>query len=182
MLFEKKKRFIEGVQLISSNLTDDEFEVALKEFGSEYDPSSWSQIERLSLEENVLISKTILYIAQRLKIFLLSPVKLHSDLSELGFSPEKAEIIVKSYSESNRKIMCNLSAGELENNAELAWEIKTTMMDETTPKCKKPAARITIKNNVQVITLEGLNHSDLSALFEDLEIIQKELDAFSANK
>lgn len=183
MWYEKKKRFIEGIK-ITSKLTDDQFEVALKKFYEMSDPINLSPIDvdGISLEESVLISKTLLYIVQRLNLFLLSPVKLQSDLTNLGFTAEKTEIIVKAYSESNRSIMKNLATAELENNADVSWDIKTTLMDEVNLKCKKPVARISLKTNIQDLTLEDLNHSDLLALFDDFEVIQKELDILSTNK
>lgn len=183
MWYEKKRRFIEGIK-ISSKLTDEQFEIALKEFYTTNDPTNISPIDvgGISLEESVLISKTLLYIVQRLSLFLLSPVRLQSDLSDLGFTPEKTEIIVKAYSECNRNIIQNLDTVKLESNAEVSWEIKTTLMDEVSSKCKKPAARISLKTSIQELILDDLNYSDLSALFDDFETIQRELDVLAANK
>lgn len=154
---------------------------------SEDDLTCLSQLEtvyddKISREESLLINKTLLYIVQRLNLFLMSPTRLQSDLADLGFTAEKSEIIVKLYWESNRNIIKNLKTEESPESVDVGWTIKTTLVDETSSRCKKHVARVCLKTNDQEVILEDLDHSALGSLFDKFETIQKELDVLSANK
>lgn len=190
MWYEKKKKFIEGIRVITAKLSDKQFEANLKKTyecfkASDGDLSLLSldtnYASELTAEEGLLADKTFLYIAQRLDLFLLSPVKLQSDLSDLGFSAEKAEILVKLYSESTREIVRNLRTEESTED-EVAWVTKLTLVDDTSSRCKKPAVRLSLKTNDQQLTFDNLGRAELGNLFDKFENIQKELDALSANK
>lgn len=182
MWFEKKKKFIEGVTLISSKLSDKQFkEEAAKKFNETDVEFSLIEIEGTSPEESALINKSLLYIVQRLKKYLLSPVRLYSDLNDLGLSQEKSEIIVGIYTQYNRAIMRGLKTDDSsENVTNVAWQIKTTLFDEVNGKMKKPAARLCFEGNNQEMILEDMTHSELSVIFNDFEAIQRELDVLAA--
>lgn len=182
MWYEKKKLFLEGIQLITAKLSDEEFTEALKKYSSEQLDDDFTQIEIKSAtqQENLLISKTFYYLVQRLKLFLLSPNKLQSDLTGLGFSSEKAEIIVKDYSEAARSITKNIGTGDSsETDTNIFYDVKTTL-DETNLRNKKPVARMSFKANDLEMNLDDLDHSQLTSLFNKFENIQKQLDILSA--
>jgi len=188
MWYDKKKKFLEGVKMISEKLSREELEESLKQIMARDEDlipnnliSALNYGSSVTSEERLLICKTLLYISQRLKMFLMSPVKLQSDLSELGLAPEKSEIIVKLYSESNRHIIQNLDT-QNSSESDVSWTIKTTLADEVTNKCKKAVARVCLKSNGQEIILDELNRSSLGQLFDNLETIQRELDILLANK
>lgn len=186
MWYEKKKKFIEGVKLISLNISDTkQFEDALTKYYKSSEDDEFSQLELLSglsHDENLLISKTLFYIAHRLKLFLLSPVKLQSDLTDLGFTAEQAETVVKLYSEASRHITNNIRTEESsENDTSITWEVKTSL-DETNLRHRTPVARLCLKTDNQEMTLEDLNRSQLASLFDKFETIQKELDVISAKR
>lgn len=185
MWYEKKKRFIEGVKLILLKLSDvQQFEEALKKYYNSTDDDEFKQIEvkELTNEQNLLISKTLFYIVQRLKLFLLSPVKLQSDLSDLGFSAEQSECVVKLYSETSRHITNNIRTQETsENDTSITWEVKASL-DESNFRNKKPVTRLNLKADYQEMVFEDMNRSELVNLFDKFETIQKELDVLSAKK
>lgn len=192
MWYEKKKKFIEGIQVISAKLSDDQFEVNLKKIyecfkNSDGDLSLLTQLDtnyanELTAAEGRLADKTFLYIAQRLDLFLLSPVKLQSDLTDLGFTAEKAEILVKLYSGSTREIVRNLRTEESIEGDEVEWMTKMTLSDDTSSRCKKPAVRLSLKTNNQELIFDNLGRAELGNLFDKFENIQKELDALARNK
>ena len=185
MWYEKKKKFIEGVKLISLKLSDlAQFQPVLKKFynSSEDDEFIPIKVEQLTDDENLLVSKTLFYVVQRLKLFLLSPVKLQSDLSDLGFTDEQSDCIVKFYSETSRHITNNIRAEESsENDTTITWEVKSSL-NESNLRNKTPVARLSLKADHQEIIFEDLNHSELSKLFDKFETIQKELDVLSSKK
>lgn len=191
MWYERKKKFIEGIRIIATKLTAETFESNLGKIYASFktsdgDLSLLTQLDtsyngELTSEECRLADKTFLYLAQRLDLFLLSPAKLQSDLTDLGFSSDKAEIVVKLYSESTRDIVRNLQMEESTEN-EVSWTLKMTLADDTSAKCKKPSVRLNLKTNDQELTLENLRRAELGSLFEKFENIQKELDNLTANK
>lgn len=190
MWYEKKKKFIEGIRVISK-LSNKTFEENLKIIHENFKASdgdlsflaqpNTNYENELSAEESRLADKTFLYLAQRLDLFLMSPAKLQSDLTDLGFTAEKAEIIVKLYSESNREIVKNLRMDESDEN-EVSWTLKTTLADDTSSRCKKPSVRLNLKTNNQEVTLDNLGKIELGSLFDKFENIQRELDNLTANK
>lgn len=191
MWYEKKKKFVEGIQVINEKLSNEKFEVNFKKVfdsfkASDGDLGLLAEIDtnygkELSAEETGLADKTFLYLAQRLDLFLLSPVKLQSDLSDLGFTGDKVEILVKLYSESTREIVTNLRIEKSIDN-EVAWVTKTTLADDTISRGKKPKVRLSLKNNDQELTIDNLGRAELGNLFDKFENIQKELDALAVNK
>jgi len=131
----------------------------------------------ITKEERDLILKTIFYLVQRFNLFILSPIKLQSDLNDLGFSQEKAQILIQFYSEASRELIRNLDMSSTgSTDEEVYWDIKTTLSDALNQKCKIPKTTIRLKSSAQEISFEDLNHSDLSKLFDKLEAIQSELD------
>lgn len=190
MWYQKKKKFLEGIQTCLK-LNDEKFNDVICKVYEVYrtcedDLSALTDIEiegmKFSSDERILVLKTIFYIIQRLNLFILSPLKLQNDLNELGFSPEKAQILLKFYSDVSKKIVKNLDVSASSTaEEEVLWEIKTTLSDSTSYKCKVPKAKITLKSQNQELTLDDLNHSELSKLFEKLETIQAELDNLNKN-
>lgn len=181
MWYHRKKKFIEGI-IKCQELSDEDFEKALKqihEITKESDDLSAILELKVSHNESDLILKTIYYLVQRLNLFILSPVKLQSDLNDLGFTLEKSQILIQFYSDVSRSLITNLTTTVDSNEEELFWDIKTTMSDVIHNKCKIPKASIKLKSNSQEIYFEDLNHSELSKLFDKLESIQTELDTLN---
>lgn len=183
MWYEPKKKFLAGVALITGQLSDESFERSLKEYSDLPNSDIVPVIkddDELTPDQRHLASKTLFYIVQRLNVFLLSPIKLQSDLKKLGFSERKTELLIEFYSFSNRGIIQNLKTDEsTEDEIEINWESKSTLHDEMNLKCRKPMARLCVKANNQDFIVEG---SDLLTLFDSFENIQRELDALSASK
>lgn len=193
MWYERKKKFVEGVQVIAKNLSPDQLEGNLRTIQERFedfdgDLSLLAQLEtdlsaNLTPQDVLLVHRTLFYVVQRLKLFLMSPVKLQNDLTDLGFNTDQAEKIVKVYSESTRSLVKDLRMDESEEN-EVVCTIKTTLFDDVSLRCKKPVARLSLNTNSQQLTLDNLNRSELSKLFDKFENIQKELDllAVKTNK
>ena len=179
MWCEKKKKFLEGIVLITDKVKDEQLVECLKNINNE---THKIEIAELSPEQNRLIHKTLLYTVQRFNLFLLSPVKLQSDLTSMGFSQRKSEILTEFYSDSNREIIKNLNLNNPSDTTGVTWDIKTTLLDEANVKCKKSVARLSVQSENQEIILENLKHSELLSLFEDFETIQRELDALPARQ
>lgn len=184
MWYEPKKKFLAGVALLTG-LSDECFERSLKQYPDGTSPSSLEIVpvdeEELTADQRSLVSKTLFYIVQRLNVFLLSPIKLQSDLKNLGFSERKTELFLEFYSLSNREIIRNLKTNDsADEDIEINWESKSVLHDEKNVKCRKPVARLSVKTNHQELIVEG--HSDLMTLFDSFETIQRELDALSASK
>ena len=187
MWYERKKKFVEGIRIISK-LTNKAFEENLKNVHESFkncdgDLSLLTEIDtnyknELKTEETRLADKTFLYLVQRLDLFLISPSKLQNDLSDLGFTAEKTDIVVKFYSESTREIGKNLQMEKSEEN-DVSWTLKTILSDDV-GRCKKPAVRLSLKINDQELTLDNLGRKELSSLFDKFENIQRELDNLEA--
>lgn len=187
MWYQRKKKFLEGIQKCL-NLQDQKFEQIINEIyevfkTNEDNLSTLTEIEIegiSSTEDRILVLKTIFYIIQRFNLFILSPLKLQNDLNELGFTPEKSQILIKFYSEVSREIIKDLDmSASTTAEEEVLYEIKSTLSDAASQKCKIPKAKITLKSQNQVMTFDDLNHSELSKLFDKLEVIQTELDNLS---
>ncbi|XP_070489997.1 COMM domain-containing protein 10 [Chironomus tepperi] len=184
MWYHKKKRFLDGINKCLK-LSDEEFEVTLKKINeiskNSDDLSAILELEikntEVTKEESDLILKTIYYLVQRFNLFILSPIKLQSDLNDLGFSQEKAQILIQFYSEASRALITNLDMSSTgSTDEEVYWDIKTTLSDALNQKCKIPKATIRLKSEAQEISFEDLNHAELSKLFDKIEAIQSELD------
>lgn len=92
--YDPKKKFLAGVVLITGQLSDESFQRSLKEYSDPvHDEIVPVDDEALSPEQRNLVSKTLFYIVQRLNVFLMSPLKLQSDLKKLGFSERKTEMV-----------------------------------------------------------------------------------------
>lgn len=190
MWYQKKKKFLQGIETCLK-LTDEDFQNVITQVYevfkvNEEDLSALTEIEikdeELSGDERILVLKSVFYLVQRLNMFILSPLKLQADLNELGLTPEKAQIILKFYSDISKDIVKNLDINTTTTaEEEVLWEIKTTLSDQTNQKCKIPKAKITLKSQNQELTLDDLNHSQLTKLFDKLEIIQTELDNLNKN-
>lgn len=184
MWYEKKKKFIVGVatcskvdnevfenilsRLYRANLIEDEIKSIAR--------------EHQNTKEIMLIIKTLVYLVQRLHQFILSPSKLQSDLVNLGFSTDQAEIIVRTYSESNRAIISNLTVSEFESH-NVNWAIKTTLVDDTNHKCKKAVAQLSLNSDEGVSLLQDeFDVKSMGKLFSCFEDIQIELDKLQINK
>lgn len=185
MWYQKKKKFMEGVEIASNKMSSEDFDVKLREmhenfknsdgnysFLNEFEISSMS-----SDEERILVCKTLLYLVQRLVIFIISPAKLQNDLADMGFKSDKVEIILKFYSDINREFVTDLCSGNVTSkDSEITWKLNTILSDDDRAKCKKNTAKITIANENDQITLDKLDSETLSKMFNIFEDIQKELD------
>lgn len=177
MWYENKKKFVEGVRLLSTKISDESFEESLTSAFSD----NFTQIDadNLSVDESRLASKTVLYMVQRLKLFLLSPVKLQKDLASLGLSTEKSLVVTRLYSSAAREITNNMKMEDSsENETSIKWEIKTSQ-SEPKFRSKKTLAQLSFKVAQQEIIFEELDISVLKTLFDSFETIQKELDVLS---
>ncbi|KAG5673342.1 hypothetical protein PVAND_003401 [Polypedilum vanderplanki] len=183
MWYHKKKKFLDGIEKCLK-LSDNEFEQLVDKINeiykaSEDDLSALQEVQikndSISNDEKVLILKTIYYLIQRFNIFILSPIKLQSDLNNLGFTSEKSQILGKIYSEISRPLITNVDMNT-STDEEVNWQIKTTLSEPANQKCKILKAHITLKNKNQKIVFDDLIHSELTNLFDKIEIIQSELD------
>lgn len=188
MWFQKKKKFLDGIKTCNK-LNEEEFDDTLKNIYEIYleciednlTIEKYQEIlvgsSEISDKERDSIIKALVFIVQRFHMFILSPVKMQSDLiNELGFSSIHAHILLKLYSDINRKMIISdldMTASASEN---VIWDVKTTLSEPTSQKCRIPKASITLKNMTQEMNLKSLNHSELSRLFDKLETIQCELD------
>jgi hypothetical protein len=183
MWYQQKRKFIEGVEILSIKISTEEFEIKLAEMydkfkSCEEDFSFLSEFEigsMLSNEERILACKSLLYLVQRLAIFIITPGKLQSDLSDMGFKTDKVETILKFYSSINRDFVKDLHSG---NEKEISWNLNTILYDDDRIKSKKNTAKITISSENDDITLDKLDFNSLSKMFNVFEDIQKELDSF----
>lgn len=181
MWFEKKKKFVEGVKTISTNMTDEKFKDSLIETYRRFRANEDFDILHFQkIDGNILFGKTILYIVQRLSLFLMSPVQLQNDLTSLELSLEKSEIVVNWYNDCNREIIKSLS--ESSEDFKIYSAMKTILYDSANLKCKKQVACLHVKTGHDDLTLDGLNNSSLVTLFENFETIQRELDILSLIK
>lgn len=183
---EAKKKFLEGLKVINNRLSDDIFKEKLMEI-HEFHKASNDLSELLNIQpitsdeltqnEWILILKTIYYLVERLSIFILSPVKLQNDLSDLGLKSEKSEVLVKWYSANSRNIVSSLDSNEAISDINIGYSVKTSLSNEANQKCKTPLATVSIQKANQEIVLNDLSHSELSEIFDQMENIQRELDA-----
>ena len=182
MWYHKKKKFLEGIQMCLE-LNDEQFSEIIFDVQkiNKDDMTALNHIkienEKISSDGKILILKTVLYLVHRLNIFIMSPLKLGEELNQLGFTPEKSQILVKFYSEMTKRMVKDIdSYPSTASGEEVLWNMTTTLSDPMYQKCKLPRANITLKMQSQQINFDNLSHSELSKLFDKLETIQTEID------
>ncbi|CAK1581136.1 unnamed protein product [Parnassius mnemosyne] len=130
-------------------------------------------------EETLLIAiKTIIYLYKRLLKFIFMPVDLQKDLMHIGFNNEKTEFIVKMWSLEISPTLSELASKESNKCGEslnFSWKLNTELSSSLQKKCKIPKAYLLISNEKEENEME-LTHSDLYAMFIQLESIQNDLD------
>lgn len=187
MWFERDKKFLEGVNLISKSISNEVFESVLT--GLYKAKGNQEQIQSILVngiagidnpDQRKLIMKTFVYLVQRLNLFILSPVKLQNDLTQLGFSAEQTEIIVRTYSESNRALISNIGFSDFQESHSVNCTMKTTLVDDAHVRCKKATAQLSLNSNDGVVILDDFDITSMSTLFKTFEEIQFELDKLSS--
>lgn len=139
--------------------------------------------------EFLLLIKTLSYILKRTSNFLMKPTKLQSELKEkLLLHDAKVEKIMQIWVKNMKPLMDNLegaadgdACGDQFGNNELesaAWAVKVQLSSKVQQKEK------TVLGQLQLVTSRGeptvleMNHLELSHLYNQLELIQNEMDAF----
>lgn len=155
------------------------------------DDSGLEELEKLCKIERqdfLLLIKTLSYILKRASTFIMKPTKLQQELKEkLQLHDNKIDVIMKLWIKNMKPIFDNLEiskngqtqSNELEN---VGWNLKVQLSSEPQQKEKNPIAHLQLTTtNDEHINLE-VNHMELCELYNQLEGVQNELDAYRSNK
>lgn len=143
---------------------------------------------KVERQDFLLLIKTLSYILKRASTFIMKPTKLQQELKEkLQLDNNKIDVIMKLWIKNMKPILDNLEtskngilqSNELEN---VAWDLKVQLSSEPQQKEKNPIAHLQLTlTNDEHINLE-VNHIELCELYNQIEGVQNELDAFRSNK
>lgn len=186
--YNRSKVFLEGVQLLNKFPNDD-----LMAIINEIDESDIEQLEfdkeehetpvNFTKDEGVLLHKTILYLYNRLHLFLITPTSLQKDFKDLGLDDEKTDCLLKYYCKITINIVKDIEPN-IESSPEedqISYELKTAYANDIMGRTKHPVVKMFMKLNNQSINME-MRREDVSKMYEGLEIIQKELDNIASKK
>ncbi|XP_055385642.1 uncharacterized protein LOC129614793 [Condylostylus longicornis] len=133
----------------------------------------------------LLLIKTLSYILKRTSTFIIKPTKLQSELREkLRIGDDKVDAIIKLWIKNTKPILDNLESKNISENElnDVTWKLKVQMASHCQQKEKTPIACL------QLRTVEGPNidlemsHEELSHLYNQLELIQNELDSLRSSR
>ena len=186
--YNKSKVFLEGVKLLNRFPNDD-----LMNIINEIDESGFEELDEskykhgipsnYTKDESDLVHKTILYLVNRLHIFLLTPTSLQKDFKDLGLEDEKIDLLLKYYCEITKNIVKDIEPS-IETSPEddqISYDLKTAYANDIMGRTKHPVAKVWMKLNNQSINME-MRREDVTKMFEGLELIQSELDNISSKK
>lgn len=189
--YDRSKVFAEGVQLINKLPNVDFKRIILEndEFHFyETSDDSDSEVQHgppksFTKDEGALLQRTILYLVNRLNLFLLTPTSIQKDLKELELDDDKIDILLKYYCDITKNIVKDIEP-DIESspkNDQIYYDLKTVYASDILGRTKQPVARLVLKLNNQSLDME-MRHEDVSKMFEGLELIQSELDDISSKK
>lgn len=199
MWYKKSKKFLEGVQLISSKIPNDIFNRILENvyeylkipkeddivdyFSSSIGGYNYLESE-LSQDELVLINRSILYLIQRLSIFIISPTKLQNDLKELCFCKEKINLVLVFYTKLSCDFVKDLCFEKRNKSLSVQWKEKSIIASDEicNVKSKQAKADVLIQHGANNILQAELDSEELEKLYRSFETIQRELDSLQIEK
>ncbi|XP_026750018.1 uncharacterized protein LOC113510710 [Galleria mellonella] len=130
-------------------------------------------------EENLFLAiKSILYIYKKMLKYIFMPINLKTNLTSIGLSNEKADIIVKVWSSDTRTTLTNLGSESIDCNEDainFSWKLNVELSSGYRKKCKVPKSYISL-SGIKTDTEIEFTHSELYSMFLQLESIQNELD------
>lgn len=152
------------------------------------------QIVKIDRAEFLLLIKTLSYILKRASTFIMKPTKLQSELKEkLELQDSKIDVIMKLWVKNTKPILDNLEtdddSGQSNQLEHIGWKLKLQLSSEPQQKEKIPLALVqlhTTNDNVnsrsgEPISLE-MNHAEVLDFYNQIDVIQNELDALRSNK
>lgn len=150
------------------------------------DTEIFTQVERQKLEkifkvdeDNLLLAiKTVLYLFKRMLKFIFMPVDLKNDLDRIGLENDKAELIVKVWSNETKQTLEELGPDGLDKFGEtlnFSWKLNAELSSDCRKKYKVPKVYFSV-NGENCETEIEMTHPELYSVFLQLESIQNELD------
>ncbi|XP_026326238.1 COMM domain-containing protein 10 [Hyposmocoma kahamanoa] len=175
--------------VIVNKLEDTKFEQLLRRIVGKIklqDTEIFTQEERQKLEkifkvdeDSLLLAiKTVVYLFKRMLKFILMPVDLKNDLDKIGLGNNKAEVIVKVWSNETREILEELGSDRIDKygeNLNLSWKLNAELSSDYRKKYKVPKVYLSVNGENRETEIE-MTHPELYSVFLQLESIQNELD------
>lgn len=162
------------------------------------DDQGLEELERMvavERQEFLLLIKTLSYILKRASTFIMRPVKMQQELRDkLHLQEPKIDAIMKLWIKNIKPILDNTedvfvtsvqsemgttttTTGTSNELAQLGWKLKMQLSSEAQQKEKIPIAQLQLNTTAgRPINLE-MNHAEVLSLYNQLEIIQGELDS-----
>lgn len=184
-----------GINIINQ-LDDDVFQTVLDYVHKNMSPENTDDDQgleelehmvKVERKEFLLLIKTLSYILKRTSTFLMKPTQLQSELKEkLHLVDAKVDAIMKIWVKNMKPLLDNLQADsdgdeELQgkNNELIAVTQNLTMQlsSQAEEKQKTLLGELTLTTSRGGTTALKMNHTELTNLFNQLNLIQKELDA-----
>lgn len=175
--------------VIVNKLEDTKFEQLLRRIVGKIklqDTEIFTQEERQKLEkifkvdeDSLLLAiKTVVYLFKRMLKFILMPVDLKNDLDKIGLGNDKAEVIVKVWSNETRETLEELGSDGIDKygeNLNFSWKLNAELSSDYRKKYKVPKVYLSVNGENRETEIE-MTHPELYSVFLQLESIQNELD------
>lgn len=193
--FNVQHRAALGINIINQ-LDDDVFQTVLDYVHKNMSPENTDDDQgleelehmvKVERKEFLLLIKTLSYILKRTSTFMMKPTQLQSELKEkLHLVDAKVDAIMKIWVKNMKPLLDNLQADsdgdeELQgkNNELIAVTQNLTMQlsSQAEEKQKTLLGELTLTTSRGGTTALKMNHTELTNLFNQLNLIQKELDA-----
>lgn len=175
--------------VIMNKLEDTKFEQLLRRIVGKMklqDTEIFTQEERQKLEkifkvdeDSLLLAiKTMLYLFKRMLKFIFMPVDLKNDLDKIGLVNDKAEVIVKVWSNETRETLEELGSDGIDKygeNLNFSWKLNAELSSDYRKKYKVPKVYLSLNGENRETEIE-MTHPELYSVFLQLESVQNELD------
>ncbi|XP_071964876.1 COMM domain-containing protein 10-like [Antedon mediterranea] len=132
-----------------------------------------------------LVLQTTAFILQQAAYHLTKPAVLSQQLSNLGLEKDKVSVFVKAWTSGGKNVVDKLKQSTLPSNqlTDVKWRLNLEMSEARRAKMKLPNAVFELgvtKDNedMERIRIE-FNHQQLYEFYNQLEIIQGQLDSLS---
>lgn len=191
IVYRHISRAAEGIKIINQ-LNDDVFHTVINYVHKNMSPDNdgdddqgleeLENLVKVERQDFLLLIKTLSYILKRASTFVMKPTKLQSELKEkLRLNDAKVQAIMKIWMKNTKPLLDNMQeAGADGSNNELqsvSWKLKVQLSSRAQQKEKTALGQLQLMTSCGgPINLE-MNHAELSNIYNQLELIQNELDA-----
>ncbi|EDS27334.1 conserved hypothetical protein [Culex quinquefasciatus] len=185
---------LRGISVCNERLSDETFASTVEYLFRTIDspkseqPATETDLEsirtacQLDEPEFKLVLQTLSYLVKRSLKFMLKPSGLQADLtrSRLQLGEHKCNAFVRCWIAATKIVLDSLDGEQQSNQLEdVSWKVRAQLSSEPRQKDKLALGQLELKTSSKCVNLE-LNSAEIVELYNQMERIQAELDAFGA--